>query len=117
MILLSANSLNTLSIERYLKQQFTDAETEEIKLVRIKSNIAKEIKEDLSFPLIFISHMKEGEEFTNVNALSKQLNKSSQEVEKYINLQNLPYNPLWKNRIINSAHQPYAVQTYLLENQ
>ena len=117
LILLSNNSLNTLSIERYLRKQLTEDNREEVKVIQLESDMLEEINNhELNSPLIFISHMKEGEKFKDVKVISKQLNKSFPEIEGYIKLQDLPYNPLWKKRITNSAQQAYAVQSYLLEN-
>ncbi|WP_158500411.1 glycosyltransferase family 39 protein [Xenococcus sp. PCC 7305] len=116
-ILLSNNSLNSLSIERYLSQQIEQSKIEAAQVVKLGSNTLKKINNnELNSPVIFISHMKEGEKFQDVQIISKQLNKSFQEIQGYIKLQDLPYNPLWKKRITNSAQQPYAVQSYLLGN-
>lgn len=110
-ILLSSNSLNTLSIERYLKQ---DSPKEGIEVIRIDSNNIQQVKSKTE-PLIFISHLKEGEEFMDVKLLAKNLNKTAQEIKGYVNLENLPYNSVWKKRITDRANQPYAIQTYLLK--
>ncbi len=115
-ILLSNNSLNTLSIERYLRQQIVAKDIEEVQLIKLENHLPEEINNDPNSPLIFISHMKEGEKFKDVKVISEKLNKTFQEVKGYIKLQDLPYNLLWKKRITNSAQQPYAVQSYLLEN-
>ena len=115
-ILLSNNSLNLLSIEHYLKQQLAARNIEEVKIIKLESNLREQIDNAPNSSLIFISHMKEGEKFKDVKVVSEQLNKSFQEIKGYIKLQDLPYNPLWKKRITNSAQQAYAVQSYLLKN-
>jgi hypothetical protein len=65
--------------------------------------------------LIFISHIKENDKFIDVKSLATQLNKEFQEIKVYVDLQNLPYNSLWKKRITDRANQHYAIETYLLK--
>lgn len=113
-ILLSGNSLNTLSIERYMKQQIKNPEKEELKIVILDSNL-KQVEEYKTYPLIFISHMEENEEFIEIKALAMRLNKEFKEIQGYVYLQDLPYNSLWKKRITDRANQRYAIQTYLIK--
>lgn len=115
MILLSGNSLNAISIERYMKQQIRTPEKEEIKIVILENNDPKQVAEYKTYPLIFISHMQENEEFMDIKPFAMRLNKEFQEIKGYVDLQDLPYNLLWKKRITDRANQRYAIQTYLLE--
>ncbi|MEM9275979.1 MAG: hypothetical protein AAGA80_23915, partial [Cyanobacteria bacterium P01_F01_bin.143] len=113
-ILLSNNSLNLLSIERYLKQQLANESTEEVQVIQLENIMLETMNNQLNYPAIFVSHMKEGDKFKDVKLISEGLGKSFQEIKGYIKLQELPYNPLWKKRVTNSAQQAYAVQSYLL---
>ena len=113
-ILLSGNSLNTLSIERYINQKIRDGEKDKIKIVRIEDDNLELTEEHKTYPLIFISHMKEGDKFIDVKPLATQLNKEFEEIKVYVDLQNLPYNSLWKKRITDRANQHYAIEIYLL---
>ena len=116
-IILSGNSLNTMSIERYLRQQLKGNEMgKEIKIIRLKPN-SKILSNATSFSsLIFVSHMEENGEFIDVNMLKQQLNKDAKEIGGYVELVGLPYNPVWKQRIIDRTNQSHAIKTYVLNN-
>jgi hypothetical protein len=113
-ILLSGNSLNTLSIERYINEKIRDGEKDKIKIIRLDGDNLELTGENKRYPLIFISHIKENDKFIDVKSLATQLNKEFQEIKVYVDLQNLPYNSLWKKRITDRANQHYAIETYLL---
>jgi hypothetical protein len=115
-IALSDNSLNTLSIERYLKQEIEDKHIDSIQVIQVGEQRLVEINENTKSSLIFISHMKE-REFVDVRMIEKKSKRSLQMIKGYIELQNLPYNSLWKNKVLKSAQQPYAVQSYLLNQK
>jgi hypothetical protein len=113
-ILLSGNSLNTLSIERYINDKIRGGEKDKITIIRLDGDNLQLTEEHKTYPLIFISHIKENDKFIDVKSLATQLNKEFEEIKGYVDLQNLPYNSLWKKRITDRANQHYAIETYLL---
>lgn len=100
-ILLSNNSLNLLSIEYYLK-----GINQDIKILRFTETTVID-----SDSFIFVSHMTETSNYVDV----RQLSSNYTIIGQYLELDDLPYNYLWKTRLVERTNQPYVIETYLLE--
>ncbi|MGK7878062.1 MAG: hypothetical protein AB4426_33575 [Xenococcaceae cyanobacterium] len=105
-ILLSDNSHNTLSVQRYLQSMQSARGLKVHRLPQTRAQIASAVD---SQPFLFVSHMDESGQFVNIPKLYPT---QSQLLSGYIKLENLPYNRFWKQRLLNRSSQPYAVQLY-----
>jgi len=109
-ILLSNNSLNTLSIHRYITKI---DQTKNLKINRVNNKFLDNFPELKQQSFLFVSHLDENEKFVNIKEIIRTDN--LQILKSYVSLKDLPYNPLWKQRILDRSSQSSAVQVYLIK--
>ena len=105
-VLLSDNSLNTLSIEHYI-QKFPKSRT--LKINRVDTDLIEKISQLSTEPFLFVSHMDENDQFVDIASIFPE---SISMLAGYIYLKQLPYNELWKQRLLDRSSQDYAVQVF-----
>ena len=106
-VFMSDRSLNTLSIELYLQQ---GDHPENINVNRVNTvELMRSIRELETNRFLFVSHLQENNDFVN---LEKIVPGQAQLLKGYIALEELPYNRIWKQRILDRGSQPYAIQLY-----
>lgn len=106
-VLLGNNSLNTLSIQRYI-QQLVDADQLQTERVGSEDLVAALNQGE---PFIFVSHRGESGGFIGVDNLPSG---NPQPLGTYVPIEALPYNRLWRQRYLEGAGQPFMIQTYRL---
>jgi hypothetical protein len=106
-VLLSNNSLNTLSIEHYIHQL---AGSDPLQTKRVdRAEATAILEQNQGMPFLFVSHMGENGQFLDVKTLPIQDRKL---LNSYVSLAGLPYNSLWLKRYSDGAGQSHIVQTY-----
>ena len=107
-VLLSDNSFNTLSIERYIQK---NPQARALKVNRVGTDLVEKIPQLRTQPFLFASHMDESNQFVDIPGIFPD---NSSMLTGYIALEQLPYNQLWKQRLLDRSSQPYAVQVYII---
>ena len=111
-IVLSDNTLNSLSIKRYLRQYIHSSSIQIILLSLdfTQQSIPKQ-------PFVFVSHMHEDGRFIDVQYFEKKFGKLTRNLENYIELERLPFNQLWRNEVVGKTSQKFAVSTYMVRSE
>jgi len=111
-IVLSYNTLNSLSIKRYLRQYI---HSEPIKIILLSLNFTQDSIPKQ--PFIFVSHMHEHGQFIDIQHFEKKFGKRTKNLENYVELERLPFNQLWRNELVGKTSQKFAVSTYIVRSE
>lgn len=109
-VLVSDNTLNSLSILRYLERE-PDVPRLHAYAADQDSLRALDTVENGS-PFIFISDMGERNRYVDIGKLQ---HRRAVMVSRYVPLDALPYNAMWRHRYEERARQPDAVELWVVE--
>ena len=110
-IFLSGNSLNNLSIKRYIE----NSNNLQLDISMIPPNFKSDLLNKGDF--LFISHMGENNRFLDYKTFINDYGKKVLNIKNYVLLDNLPYNKLWKRQIKEIGFQEYAVSIYVVRGK
>jgi len=110
-IYFSGNSLNNLSIMRYIKNM----EPQSLNTSLIPPNYQPDFLQQGDF--LFVSHMGEKNQFVSYKTFQEDFGKKVINLKNYVPFATLPYNKLWKRQIRERGKQDYAVSIYVVRNQ
>lgn len=108
-IVISAHTLNSLSIQRYVQQEAGSDFVSALLPVEYDSSSLP------PNPFIFVSHMHESQLFIDVQKFQQDFGRKVTNAKNYIDLEQLPFNSLWRNEIAGRTTQKFAVSTYIVE--
>lgn len=103
-ILLTDNSLNQLSIRRYIDK----SKSSRIQTMFMPTKLGAVLPDSF----ILVSHLGESRNFFNVKKLEKKY--QVRPAKKYIELASLPFNSVRKTQIKDRAFQDYAIILYIV---
>ncbi len=110
-LLLSNNSLNSLSIEHYVQKNVQDSNQLRVKQVD-SAGMSAFLRENQGVPFLFVSHMGENGQFVDRETVPLQVQTP---LKGYVALAELPYNQLWLKRYQDRAQQDHIIQTYQMQ--
>lgn len=108
-ILMSGNSLNSTSVSRYISQlNRRDLNPQKLDMWFSSRDIPRQ-------KFLFLSYMDENKNFIDATQFSEKFHRKVTMIHSYLRLDQLKFNSVWKNNILEKTKQQYAYVLYLVE--